>query len=60
MLPFLTESVEDEDEVLAALAISLGTFIDFVGVPPFTNYLFPPLELLLTLEESMVGEVIVT
>jgi serine/threonine-protein phosphatase 2A regulatory subunit A len=46
-LPFLTDGVDDEDEVLVAIASSLGKLIDQVGGPSYAQALLPPLELLL-------------
>jgi len=56
LLPFLTESVDDEDEVLVALAIALGKLIPFVGGAQFVHTILPPLEYLLSVEESTVRE----
>jgi hypothetical protein len=38
----------DDDEVLVAIAKSLGNFIDHVGGPQYAETLLPTLELLLT------------
>lgn len=35
LIPFLTETIYDEDEVLLALAEQLGTFTPLVGGPEF-------------------------
>ena len=48
LLPFLTDGVDDEDEVLLAMATSLGKLIEHVGGPIHAHNLLPPLELLLT------------
>ncbi len=48
MLPYLTDSVDDEDEVLVAVATSLGKLTGFVGGSNYAHTLLPPLELLLT------------
>lgn len=59
LLPFLMDGVDDEDEVLEAIAASLGDLIPFVGSTPEKNYgasLLGPLELLLAVEESAVRE----
>jgi hypothetical protein len=48
LLPFITDGVDDEDEVLLAIASSLGKLVDHVGGPLHAHTLLPPLELLLT------------
>jgi serine/threonine-protein phosphatase 2A regulatory subunit A len=52
----LTEGVDDEDEVLLALATSLGKMIDKVGGKSYAHTLLPPLELLLMVEEITVRD----
>ena len=44
----MTESVDDEDEVLIALSASLGKLVPHIGGPAFAHTLLAPLELLLT------------
>uniref|UniRef100_A0A8B9MMC3 Uncharacterized protein n=1 Tax=Accipiter nisus TaxID=211598 RepID=A0A8B9MMC3_9AVES len=39
LLPFLTDTIYDEDEVLLALAEQLGTFTALVGGPEFVHCL---------------------
>eukprot|EP00566_Odontella_aurita_P008355 CAMPEP_0113564216 /NCGR_PEP_ID=MMETSP0015_2-20120614/21495_1 /TAXON_ID=2838 /ORGANISM="Odontella" /LENGTH=667 /DNA_ID=CAMNT_0000466271 /DNA_START=185 /DNA_END=2188 /DNA_ORIENTATION=- /assembly_acc=CAM_ASM_000160 len=56
LLPFLTEGIDDDDEVLAAIASSLGRLLPHVGGPSHAYSLLPPLELLLTVEESSVRD----
>ncbi|XP_078093139.1 uncharacterized protein LOC144508703 [Mustelus asterias] len=56
LLPFLTDTIYDEDEVLLALAEQLGSFTALVGGPAFVNCLLPPLESLATVEETVVRE----
>jgi serine/threonine-protein phosphatase 2A regulatory subunit A len=56
LLPFLTEGVDDEDEVLLALATSLGKMIGQVGGESHAHTLLPPLELLLMVEEITVRD----
>jgi len=51
-LPFLTDGVDDEDEVLVAIASSLGKLIEHVGGPSHAQALLPPLELLLSVGKS--------
>ncbi|KAH8258979.1 hypothetical protein KR038_000981 [Drosophila bunnanda] len=56
LIPFLTETIYDEDEVLLALADQLGNFTSLVGGPEFAMYLIPPLESLATVEETVVRD----
>ena len=59
LLPFLSDGVDDEDEVLEAIAASLGDLIPLVGSTPEKNHsasLLGPLELLLAVEENSVRE----
>uniref|UniRef100_A0A673IJJ8 Serine/threonine-protein phosphatase 2A 65 kDa regulatory subunit A beta isoform-like n=1 Tax=Sinocyclocheilus rhinocerous TaxID=307959 RepID=A0A673IJJ8_9TELE len=56
LLPFLTDTIYDEDEVLLALAEQLGGFTVLVGGPEFVNCLLPPLESLATVEETVVRD----
>jgi len=55
LIPFLTETIYDEDEVLLALAEQLGQFIPLVGGPEYAHCLLPPLESLATVEETVCG-----
>lgn len=52
----MTEGVDDEDEVLLALATSLGNMISQVGGESHAHCLLPPLELLLMVEEITVRD----
>lgn len=54
-MPFLIDGVDDEDEVLVAIAHSLGKLIDHVGGPSHAQVLLPPLELLLTVGKYSEG-----
>ncbi|KAL9181057.1 hypothetical protein ACHAXT_009862 [Thalassiosira profunda] len=56
LLPFLSDSVDDEDEVLEAMASSLGGLVSHVGGPSRAAALLKPLELLLAVEESAVRD----
>lgn len=56
LLPFLTDGVDDEDEVLLALANSLGKLVQLVGGGNYAEILLPPIELLLTVEENSVRD----
>ena len=47
-MPFLTDGVDDEEDVLAAIAISLGKLIPYVGGSEHVHSLLPPMELLLS------------
>lgn len=50
------ESIEDEDEVLTALADELGNFVEYVGGPEYAHTLLSPLENLAAIEEPIVRE----
>lgn len=56
LLPFITDTIDDEDDVLIALSEELGSFVDHVGGPSHTHVLLQPLETLSTVEESLVRE----
>ncbi|RKF63741.1 Protein phosphatase PP2A regulatory subunit A [Erysiphe neolycopersici] len=56
LIPFLDESVEDEDEVLMALSEELGNFVEYVGGPEWGHVLLSPLENLAAIEELLVRE----
>ncbi|KAK3174077.1 Polyamine N-acetyltransferase 1 [Lepraria neglecta] len=56
LIPFLDESVEDEDEVLTALSAELGGFVEYVGGPEYGHVLLSPLENLAAIEEPLVRE----
>jgi serine/threonine-protein phosphatase 2A regulatory subunit A len=51
-----TEAVDDEDEVLLALAEQLGKFVDHIGGPEESKCLLEPLEKLATVEETVVRD----
>eukprot|EP00275_Glaucocystis_incrassata_P002177 EC124941.1.p1 GENE.EC124941.1~~EC124941.1.p1 ORF type:complete len:164 (+),score=5.06 EC124941.1:143-634(+) len=55
LIPFLNESIDDEDEVLLAVAEELGNFVQYVGGPPYAHCLIAPLETLSTVEETVVA-----
>jgi len=56
LIPFLTDTIYDEDEVLLALAEQLASFTPLVGGPEFVHLLIPPLESLATVEETVVRD----
>ncbi|KKA26041.1 hypothetical protein TD95_000342 [Thielaviopsis punctulata] len=56
LIPFLDESVEDEDEVLVALSEELGSFVEYVGGPEWAHVLLSPLENLASIEEPVVRD----
>ena len=57
LIPFLQESVDDEDEVLLALAEELGKgFDEYVGGRKYAHVLLGPLEMLAAVEETLVRE----
>lgn len=55
-MPFLTESVDDDDEVLLSLAEQLGRLVPHVGGPEHAVCLLDPLERLATAEEVTVRD----
>lgn len=56
LIPFVTDGLDDEDEVLIAVSMSLGTLVEAVGGPEYAHTLLRPLEFLLTVEEASVRE----
>ena len=56
LIPFLTDTIYDEDEVLLALAEQLGSFTPLIGGPEHVHVLLPPLESLATVEETVVRD----
>ncbi|QUC22170.1 uncharacterized protein UV8b_06411 [Ustilaginoidea virens] len=56
LIPFLDESVEDEDEVLVALSEELGSFVEYVGGSTYAHVLLSPLENLAAIEEPVVRD----
>ncbi len=55
----IKESVDDEDEVLFAIADELGNFTDLVGGPAHAHILFGPLSTLAATEETLVRDKVV-
>ncbi|KND03739.1 protein phosphatase 2A structural subunit TPD3 [Spizellomyces punctatus DAOM BR117] len=56
LIPFLEDSIDDEDEVLLALADELGNFVDYLGGPHYGHLLLPTLETLAAVEETVVRD----
>lgn len=57
LIPFLQESVDDEDEVLLALADELGkNFEEYIGGKEYAHVLLGPLENLSAVEETLVRD----
>ena len=57
LIPFLQDSLDDEDEVLLALAEELGkNFEQYVGGNEHAHVILGPLENLSTVEETLVRE----
>lgn len=54
------ESIDDEDEVLLALAGELGDFVEYIGGPEYAHILLQPLENLTAVEETMVRDKVIT
>ncbi|TEB35039.1 ARM repeat-containing protein [Coprinellus micaceus] len=57
LIPFLQDSVDDEDEVLLALAEELGrNFEEYIGGKEYAHLLLGPLENLSAVEETLVRD----
>ena len=56
LLPFISETVYDDDEVLLALAERLGKLVNEVGGSEYAYTLLQPLETLSTVEETIVRD----
>lgn len=57
LIRFLQDSVDDEDEVLLALAEELGrSFHEYVGGKEYAHVLLGPLENLSAVEETLVRD----
>lgn len=57
LVPFLQDSVDDEDEVLLALAEELGkNFDQYIGGKEYAHVLLGPLENLSAVEETLVRD----
>ncbi|KAK4337262.1 hypothetical protein RND71_043260 [Anisodus tanguticus] len=56
LIPFLTDIIYDDDEVLLAIADNLGTFTPLVGGPEYAHCLLPPMETLASVEETIVRD----
>ena len=57
LIPFLQDSVDDEDEVLLALAEELGrNFEEYIGGRDYAHILLGPLENLSAVEETLVRD----
>ncbi|KAK9453564.1 armadillo-type protein [Dipodascopsis uninucleata] len=56
LIPFLEDSLDDEDEVLTVLAEELGNFVPYVGGRQYAQVLIPPLESFAGVEEPLVRE----
>lgn len=57
LVPFLQDSIDDEDEVLLALAEELGrNFEEYIGGKEYAHVLLGPLENLSAVEETLVRD----
>ena len=56
LLPFIAETVYDEDEVLLTLAEQIGGLTDEVGGPDYVYTLLEPLDRLAQVEESLIRD----
>ena len=56
LVPFLLESLDDEDEVLLVLAEEIGNLGEYVGGHQYAHLLLGPLENLAAVEETLVRD----
>ena len=56
LIPFLQESLDDEDEVLLVLAEEIGGLTEYCGGDAFAHLLLGPLESLAAVEETLVRD----
>ena len=56
LLPYILELMDDEEEVLLALADTLSNMLDYAGGPMYADDVLKPLEKLCQSEESTVRE----
>jgi serine/threonine-protein phosphatase 2A regulatory subunit A len=56
LIPFLQDQLDDEDEILLALAEELGAFGEYVGGKEYAHLVLGPLENLAAVEETLVRE----
>jgi serine/threonine-protein phosphatase 2A regulatory subunit A len=56
LLPYVLELLDDDDEVLVALAETLSTMLEYAGGPQYAEHVLKPLEKLCTIEETAVRE----
>ena len=56
LIPFLTDIIYDDDEILLAIADNLGNFTPLVGGSEYAHCLLPPMESLATVEETIVRD----
>lgn len=58
LIPFLTESIDDDDEVLQVIAEKLGELSTLVGGEEYVYYLLNPLESLAKVIEGSVRDAV--
>jgi len=57
LLPFIADGIDDDDEVLEVIAVSLGKLVPYIGSDEsYIKCLLQPLELLLAVEETVVRD----
>lgn len=56
LVPFLVDSLDDEDEVLLAIADEIGGLTQYIGGDKYAHLLLPPLENLAAVEETLVRD----
>jgi hypothetical protein len=51
LIPILSNIMDDDDEVLLAVAKELGSFVNRIGGPEYAEILLPTFEILLTVSK---------
>ena len=59
LIPFITNSIDDEDEVLFTIAGKLSELMPYVGGPQYAHMILEPLELLGVVEDHSVRDAVV-
>lgn len=59
LIPFITNSIDDEEEVLFSIAGKLSDLVSYVGGAQYVHLLLEPLELLAIVEDHSVRDAVV-
>ncbi|OAF71343.1 Protein phosphatase PP2A regulatory subunit A [Intoshia linei] len=54
LIPYLTDKIHDDDEILSVMALKLGDFISLVGGIEYCHLILKPLEMLCSNEDTQV------